>query len=98
MKNQKRFANQVCRGTRRATRKIPEQNNQKREKKYQMKYAVARVGPHDGLTRARQPQAKAFSIKYVVEASRMLREAAFVQIARDEATRRTTRTKRLQRA
>ena len=41
-----------------------------------MKYAVARVGPHDGLTRARKHQAKAFSIKYVVGASRMLREAA----------------------
>ena len=41
-----------------------------------MKYVVARVGPHDGLTRARQPEAKAFSIKYVVEASRMPREAS----------------------
>ena len=41
-----------------------------------MKYVVLRVEPHDGLTRARQPQAKAFSIKYVVEASRMPREAS----------------------
>ena len=40
-----------------------------------MKYVVLRVEPHDGLTRARKPQAKAFSIKYVVEASRMPREA-----------------------
>ena len=40
-----------------------------------MKYVVLRVEPRDGLTRARQHQAKAFSIKYVVEASRMPREA-----------------------
>ena len=41
-----------------------------------MKYVVLRVEPHDGLTRARKPQAKAFSIKYVVEASGIPRQAS----------------------
>ena len=41
-----------------------------------MKYVVLRVEPHDGSTRARQPQAKAFSIKYVVEVSGVPREAS----------------------